>query len=265
MEQVDIAGVTLSRLCIGGNPFSGFSHQSPERSEEMVVYFTPGRIMDTLHAAESAGINTLFGRTDNHIMGVLETYWDDGGKIQWFAQVSPEPGDTWEGWTDVALNMGAAGAYIHGGIVDKWHAEGAYGNFERAVRIIRAAGAPAGFAGHQPAAHEWIRDNVDCDFQMCCWYNPTDRTKNAEHNAEGEVWDDSARDAMLRVIATIPRPVVHYKIFAAGNKPIVPAFELLGESMRDDDVAVIGIFPKDDPEMLAKDIELFEEYVTAQR
>jgi hypothetical protein len=66
---------------------------------------------------------------------------------------------------------------------------------------------------------------------------------------------------MLRVIATIEKPVVHYKVFAAGNKPILPAFEVLRRGMRKKDVCCVGVFPKDDPDMLSKDVALFEQYV----
>jgi len=56
MQYATIGLAGVSRLCIGGNPFSGFSHQSQERSEEMLEYFTPDRIRGTLRAAEAAGI-----------------------------------------------------------------------------------------------------------------------------------------------------------------------------------------------------------------
>ena len=261
MRQARIGGKTLSGLCIGGNPFSGFSHQGPERTREMVEYYTIDCIKATLQAAEAAGINTFFGRTDDHIMGLLREYWDAGGGIQWFAQVSPGTLDEVKSWLRRALDLGAAGAYIHGGVVDNWYAEEAWSNFDEILEIMRATDAAAGFAGHEPRAHEWIRDHLDVDFQMCCHYNPTDRSRSPEHNPEGEVWDDEARREMLEVVAAVPGPVAHYKIFAAGNKPILPAFELLGQVMRANDVAVVGVFPKDDPNMIAKDAALFEQHV----
>jgi hypothetical protein len=66
---------------------------------------------------------------------------------------------------------------------------------------------------------------------------------------------------MLAVIASIKRPVIHYKIFAAGNKPILPAFQVLGSVMRKGDVACVGMFLKDDPDMITKNIEYFKKYV----
>ncbi len=267
MRRVTIGRVRVSGLCIGGNPFSGFSHQSPERSRDMIAWYTPERIKQTLRAAEAAGINTFFGRTDDHIMGLVRDYWDQGGTIQWFAQVCIEEGDpeAWRKWLKASAALGASATYLHGGVVDQWFAEGRFEKFHEALEMMRDAGVVAGFAGHKPDAHAWIRDNLKADFQMCSYYNPTDRSHSAHHVATGEKWDERDRARMLDVIAGIPTPVVHYKVFAGGNMPIVPAFQTLGTHMRPSDVACIGLFLKDDPDMIRKDIELFETYVDRAR
>ena len=257
----------VSGLCIGGNPFSGFSHQSEERTREMLDYHTPERIKATLRTAEENSINTFIGRTDDHIFGILRSYWDAGGTLQWFAQVSPDRGqpNTWRKWLDGAADLGATAAYLHGGIVDFSYANGKFDELREFLQRARDCGVIAGFAGHKPEAHAWISEHLDVDFQMCCHYNPTDRSQQAEHIATGEKWNDEDRDKMLSVIATVEKPVIHFKIFAAGNKPILPAFENLGRHMRENDVACIGVFLKDDPEMIGKDVALFEEHVDQVR
>lgn len=253
----------VSGLCLGGNPFSGFSHQSTERDKEMLEHFTPERIKEALRAAENVGINTLFARADDHIISIVREYWDDGGTIQWFAQVCEEQGkpDSWKKWLHASLKIGATAAYIHGGVVDFWYANGLFDNLRDALDMIRHGGVPAGFSGHKPEAHEWVRDNLDVDFQMCCHYNPTDRSKSPHHISVDEKWNDDDRDRMLRTIATIEKPVVHFKVFAGGNKPIIPAFEFLGKAMRKNDVVCVGMFTKDDPNMIRKNVALFEKHV----
>jgi len=263
MRKVAIGKVQVSGLCIGGNPFSGFSHQSPERSQEMTDYFTPERIKETLRAAENAGINTLFARADDYIISVMRDYWDNGGTIQWFAQVCEEKdkADSWKKWIQRSLESGATAIYIHGGETDFWHANGLLDNLREAFRMIRDGGVPVGFAGHRPESHEWVRDNLDVDFQMCSHYNPTDRSQNPHHISVDEKWNEDDRKRMLKTIATIEKPVVHYKVFAGGNKPIIPAFEVLGNAMRNNDIVCVGMFLKDDPDMIRKDAALFEKYV----
>lgn len=262
MRNVRIGNVWVSGLCIGGNPFSGFSHQNQERSQEMLKYYTPERIKETLRIAEANGINTLFARTDKHIFGIIEDYWNEDGKIQWFAQVCVDDGpEAWRKWLKSAVKLGAHGTYIHGGVVDNWYSNKLFDNFREALYMMRESGVTAGFAGHMPEAHEWIRDNLDPDFQMCSYYNPTDRSKSPHHINKNEKWNDEDREIMLKVISTITKPVVHYKVFAGGNKPILQSFEIMGKSMRKFDIACVGFFLKDDPDMIKKDIELFEKYV----
>jgi hypothetical protein len=267
MRIVQIGNVRVSGLCIGGNPFSGFSHQTQERSTEMTSFYKPERIKQTLRAAEAAGINTFFGRTDDHILGIVKEYWDAGGTIQWFAQVCVERGDpdAWRKWLKASAELGASAAYIHGGVVDNWYSSSQFDNFREALDMMREANVAAGFAGHKPEAHGWIRDNLDPDFQMCSHYNPSDRSSSPHHIDKDEKWRDSDRKRMLEVIATIQKPVAHYKVFAGGNKPIREAFEVMGKHMRDMDVACVGMFIKDDPDMITKDVALFEEYVDASR
>ena len=263
MRTVQIGNARVSGLCIGGNPFSGFSHQNQERSKEMTAYYTPERIKETLQAAEAVGINTFFGRTDDHILGIVKEYWDEGGTIQWFAQICTESGnpDAWRKWLKASVELGATGAYLHGGVVDNWYASNSFDNFREALEMMRKGNVAAGFAGHNPKAHAWINDNLDVDFQMCSHYNPSDRSSSPHHVGEGEKWDDEDRELMLQTIANIEKTVVHYKVFAGGNKPILQAFEVMGKHMRDMDVACVGFFVKDDPDMMGKDIALFEKYV----
>lgn len=263
MRLATIGAAQVSGLCIGGNPFSGFSHQTKERSKEMTDFYTPDQIKATWRQAEKLGINTFFGRTDDHIMGLLKEYWDEGGAIQWFAQVCIERGDpnAWRQWLRASIDLGATGTYIHGGVVDNWHTNGLADNFRESLDVMREAGVVAGYAAHRADAHEWIRDHLTPDFQMCSYYNPTDRSRSAHHQSDGEKWEEEDRTRMLGVIATIPCPVVHYKVFAGGNKPILEAFEVMGKHMRENDVALVGLFLKDDPDMMKKDIALFEEYV----
>lgn len=263
MRLRPIGTAQVSGLCIGGNPFSGFSHQSDERSREMLGYYTPERISHTLHQAAEHGINTFFGRTDDRIFSILRDYWDEGGALQWFAQVCTERGepDSWRKWLDGAADLGATGAYLHGGVVDNCYSNGRFEVLREALERMRDHGVVAGFAAHKPEAHAWIRDHLDPDFQMCSYYNPTDRAQQAQHISTGEKWEDEDRAAMLAVIATLPCPAVHYKVFAGGNKPVLAAFHVMGQHMRADDVALIGVYLADDPDMIACDVALFEEHV----
>lgn len=264
MRNVTIGSVEVSRLCMGGNPFSGFSHQSDARTKEMLAYYTPEKIKETLRKAEQAGINTVFARTDEHIYGIIKDYWKEGGKLQWFAQVATpkEDPESWRDWIRRVLELGASGTYMHGGVGDFWYGQGRFELFHEAVEIMRKHGSKAiGMAGHRPDVHAWMRDNLKLDFQMCSYYNPTDRTQSAHHVSVGEKWTDDDRNAMLAFIPTVKKPVVHYKVLAGGNLAGVESFKRLGKTVRANDVICLGIFLGDDPDLITKDIALIDKYV----
>ena len=114
---------------------------------------------------------------------------------------------------------------------------------------------------HQPAAHRWIDEHLEVDFQMCSHYNPTDRSRSPEHRNEGEVWSDEDRECMVRAIAGIRAPVVHYKVFAGGNRPVEPAFRFLGRVVRPQDAVLVGVYTRGRPDLVRENVRRFETHV----
>jgi len=261
MRTVKLGSLPVTRLIAGSNPFSGFSHQSPARDREMLDYYTFARIQETLRLAEAAGINTVIARSDRFVIRLLREYWNAGGRIQWIAQTASELGDQLQAIRDAAAN-GAKAVHIHGGIVDYWYAQGQHDKLRAALKTMRDAGVAAGFAGHSVEAHTWIRDHLEADFQMCSYYDPTPRGDNPHHaSANGENWDPAQRDRMVELIQTIRCPVIHYKVFAAGNRPVDEGFEVLSRAMRPGDAVCIGHYLKDNPDMFRQNVATFDRVV----
>jgi hypothetical protein len=259
METITINHLTVSRFILGSNPFSGFSHQGIANDQAMKHYFTTGRIKDTLRAAEDAGVNTLIARTDHHVMRVLMEYWDEGGRLQWFAQTCPEVGDP-PTCIGRAHSMGAKACHIHGGWMDFLYAQGRLAEVPPAIESIRERGMLAGIAAHNPQVIAWAEDHLDVDYFMCSYYNAAHRDQRAEHVSGMEEWFlDSDRLAMTTLIQRLSRPAIHYKILAAGRNDPADAFSVAARAMRPTDMVCIGIYPKDHPDMLREDVELFEQ------
>lgn len=264
MDYVKIAGVELSRLLVGGNPFSGFSHQGQQRDEEMVHYYSAANIKKVLFDAEKLGLTGFVARTDVHILRVLIEYRDEGGKLKWLGQTAPEVGPP-EVSIERAAAHGATGCHIHGGVVDNLLANNKGDELKRAVDLLRRKKLLAGVAGHKPAIFEWAEKNVDADYYMCCYYNPIPREKRPEHvQGSEELFRQEDRKAMTDLIQTLSKPVIHYKILAAGRNDPEQAFAFACQKMRPRDLALIGVFPKDNPEMLRQDVRLFEKHSSAR-
>jgi hypothetical protein len=259
VPTIKLGNVNVSRFIIGGNPFSGFSHQTQDLNEAMRHWYTTARIKEELRRAESLGINTVLARADHHIIRVLMEYWDEGGKLQWIAQTCPEVGTSLRGVQN-AISGGATAAYVHGGRMDYLLANDQLDEAAEAVAAIQEAGLPAGVAAHNPAVIEWAEENIDCDFYMCCYYWPTDRSRSAEQQAgQKEVYDDADRDRMVELIAGLGRPAIHYKILAAGRKEPKEAFAFAARHLRPQDAVCVGIYSGDKPDMLDEDLRLFLE------
>ncbi len=255
---IQIGSLAVSRLILGGNPFSGFSHQSPERDDEMRRYYTTVRIKETLRHAERLGINTFLGRTDRHIRRVLQEYWDDGGAIQWFAQTCPEYGPPSQSVAGAAA-AGAVGCYVHGGQMDFLLAQDRMQDVHDAIARIRDAGMAAGVAGHNPRVFQWAEENLDVDFLMCSYYNPSRRDERAEHTPETpERFAPADREAMVCVIRRLNRPAIHYKVLAAGRNDPSEAFGFVGRHLRSGDAVCVGVFTRDHPQMLEENLQLLE-------
>jgi hypothetical protein len=259
MDTVKICDYDVSRLILGSNPFSGFSHQSVDRDDEMRHYYTCERIKEVLRNAESLGINTIIARGDHHMVRVLMEYWDEGGTLQWFGQTCPEVG-TPENTLGLVARRGAVGCHIHGGYADHVVAAGDRGQeLVAAVEFGRQQGLVIGMAGHATETIRWAEENLDLDYYMCSYYNPIERKAVAEHRpGTDEKFRPVDRKAMTVLIQTLPRPVIHYKVMAAGRNDPAEAFDYVARSMRAGDACCVGVFPKDDPDMLARDVELFE-------
>jgi hypothetical protein len=255
MDTVNLGNLNVSRFILGSNPFSGFSHQSPEMDQVMRRFFTTARIKDLLFQAEGLGVNTLIARTDIHVMRFLLEYWDEGGKLQWFAQTCPEIGDH-QTCISRAISGGAKACHIHGGVMDFLYAQNRLDEIPPVINLIRDHGLQAGIAAHNPKVIEWAETNLDVDYYMCSYYNAAHRDERAEHVSGMEEWFvEEDRQAMTSLITKLSRPAIHYKVLAAGRNDPGEAFDVVARTMRPSDMVCVGIFHRDQIQMLQQDID----------
>lgn len=256
MQSVRLGRLNVSRFILGTNPISGFSHQSPEMDDRMRHYFTTAQVKRLFREAESLGVDTVIARCDHYVMRVLMEYWDEGGTLQWIAQTCPELG-TMERGIQNAINGGAKACYIHGGVMDNLFAQGKLDEVPTGIRMIRDAGLSAGIAGHNPEVFRWAESELDCEFYMCCYYNPASRDQSPEHKPGVREWFlEKDRQIMGELISGLSRPAIHYKIMAAGRSDPAEAFAFAKKHMRPTDAVCVGIYDQDAPGMLRQNIDL---------
>ncbi len=216
MPMGKIGTLNVTRLIVGGNLTSGFAH-----SRDLIYvsgllrqYFTDAKVFETWELCEECGINTAILRLDEHVIGLVTKYWNErGGKLQWIAQVQIKPND----FTDLkrAVDNGAVGAFIHGGVSESFLAEGKVDALAKAVQFIKDQHVVAGIGGHKvevPMACE--KAGVNPDFYMktlhSLKYWSADR--QPEHD---NIWCVTP-EKTVEFMQTVTKPWIAYKVMAAG-------------------------------------------------
>jgi len=199
------------------------------------------------------------------VIRLLLEYADEGGRLQWLAQTCPGVGPT-QLSVRLAIANGAKGCHVHGGVTDHLLAEGKLADVQADLDEIRKAGLVAGIAGHNPEVFEFAHRKLDVDYYMCCYYNPTNRDKNPEHpHGAEERYAEEDRQRVLKVIARLSKPVIHYKVLAAGRNDPAAAFAVTARALRENDAVCVGIYNEKVPDMLAQDVKLFTQALKAAR
>ena len=250
--RVSLGSLRVSRLMVGGNPFSGMAHQPGKVRNEMLDWYTTARIHDVLGRCEAGGVDTFIGRADQHIMRTLREYWNGGGTITWIAQTAPEYGSVDRNIREAA-DAGAKGIYLHGGWAENLMAADGWDELAAAVALIRSLGLPAGVAGHYPERHLAAARRLDLDFQMVCCYRC-----GSLHAGLGETFDLADVGPALAAIGQIPRPCVAYKVLGAGRVDPAQAFPRVLAAIKPGDAVLVGLYTRNHPSQVEDTIAAFE-------
>ncbi len=163
-----IGDYEISRLVCGGNLISGYAHSRDLIYVSSLVqgYFTDEKVFETLRLCEACGINTIILRVDKNTLRMMRTYRKREGKIQWIAQTKIREDDI-RSDIDAAIDNGAIGAYVHGGIADDYVANGKIDLLCKAVEYIKQNNILAGIGAHDlqvPIACEKV--GLELDFYL---------------------------------------------------------------------------------------------------
>jgi hypothetical protein len=212
-----IGQLNISRLICGGNLISGFAHSRDLLyvSPLLKQYFTDDKIFETLAMAEAHGINTTILRLDGDTLRILSRYRKErGGKTQWIAQVKIREND-WTTESQQAIDHGAVGAYVHGGVGDEWVEKGRVDLLGKALEHIRKQGVIAGLAGHSIEVMKASeKAGLEPDFYMKT-FNSKRYWSAGPMPRHDSVWEETPEETM-RFMQELNRPWIAYKVLGAG-------------------------------------------------
>jgi hypothetical protein len=261
IPTVAIGGLRVSRLIIGGNPFSGISHQTSEMNEEMRDWYTAARIKAVLAECERCGVNTFQGRCDNHICRLVREYRNEGGRIQFFAQTAPEIASLEQNIRQAAY-YNAQGCYLQGSQTQALWEAGRFDEIRDRLDQVRGLGMVAGLAAHDPAILlDLAGRGVKPDFYMVCFYNVTGHRGDIVRHAEDERFQPRDREAAVAAIRRLDRPCIGYKVLAAGRNQPAEAFDFAFRNIKPTDAVCVGMYTGRQPDQVAQNARLVREAI----
>ena len=228
MPTGKIGKVTISRLICGGNLTNGYAHSRDLTyvSDLLKQYFTDEKVMETYEISEENGINTVIANNNpgENTLRILDKYWNErGGKIQWIAQCNPQSDDLTTN-IKTAVDKGAVGAFIQGGVGDNFIRNGRVDLIAKAVAFIKQNGLIAGVGGHNlntPMTCE--KEGVEADFYMKTFHSTNywssrrpDQTKDVVDNGAADNFWDKEPEKTMEFMKNLKKPWIAYKVLAAG-------------------------------------------------
>jgi hypothetical protein len=255
MPMGKISNITISRIFCGGNLISGFAHSRDLMyvSGLLRQYFTDDKVMETFEICEECGINTAILRLDDHCIRIINKYWNDrGGKLQWISQVKmPESDPLSE--AKAAIDNGAIGVYVHGGVADSCVEQGRVDLLAKAVDFVKQNGVIAGVGGHSVNVPiECEKANVGVDFYMKTLHSH--KYWSADGQPENDnIWSKTP-DKTIEFMQQVRKPWIAYKVMAAGAIHPSVGFKYAYENGADFICAGMFDFQVREDVIIAKDI-----------
>ena len=262
LPQIKLGNLSVSKLIVGGNPFSGISHQDSQADAKMLDYFTVERIKAVLAECERFGITTWLARADNFITRVLREYRNGGGRMTWIAQSAPERKSLADN-VRMAKARGADAFYIQGAHTNEIPTTWTWAEFTDAIKLIHDEGLAAGAGSHSPTFHaERLDRGIGLDFACQCLYRLAGRMGNIHaHVDQNERFVEEDRAVALEAITKIPEPVIAYKILGAGRCDPRAAYREVGRYLKPKDSVCVGIYNEHKPDMVAENVRLTLEFL----
>jgi len=244
----------ISRLVLGTNPMMGYSHFNRILDQCMREWMTPERRVETVLAAERAGITAWQLHYQRETIETLKGVRERGSRIKVFLLSDFELQKDF-GMIPELAKLGFLGMAHHGNRTDEAFREGRMERVLEFVKRVRDTGVMAGVSTHNPAVIEWIEEKGwPVDYYMACFYHVT-RTPDqvrALLNGErplGEPFLEKDPERMTKVIRQTPKPCLGFKILGAGRAggnrgQIEAAFRFAFANIKPGDAVIVGMWPK---------------------
>lgn len=240
----------IGRLVLGVNPFYGFAHYNGNFGHSMRDWYTQEQVCETLHHANSFGINAFnyvnMGRSPED----LARFQAEGGRMHLIIQVTAA-----DDAAALVKNLKPLALQRRGEEIDLAFKTGTMAAEREWCKQARDLGVLVGVGTHKPEVIELVEEQGwDIDFYAGCVYN---RTRTAEewkqllggHTMEmpNDVYVQSDPPRMYEVMRQTRKTCFAFKILAAGRVPddgVAQAFRTAFASIKPQDGVYVGVYPR---------------------
>ena len=249
LPLMKIGDLSVTRLIVGSNPFTGKSHLNEETNADMRGYFDNDTVFAMLRRCEEAGINTVQSRGAMPVMGLVSRYRADGGTMHWLAQSGKDLA-TFDEELDAMMPYKPDAICIHGELADELYLSNRLDLLGGLLDKIRRKNVPAGLCAHFPEVLAHAEEaGLKPDYYMASLYNLSQPDRSHDVNPVGERFEDSDIPKMYAVIRQLSAPTIALKILGAGRRcadqeTVRRAFIEAFSSMKPGDGVLVGMFDK---------------------
>lgn len=239
-----VGGVSLPRMIVGTNWFLGYSHTSLAKDKLIKEYQSHQRIVEILTVFLERGIDAVMAPLSEHLEHAICEAEDRTGRLM-IRILTPSfnirpGGSSEEEEPEAALDrtkeLGAAFCLPHQCVTDALvdRMSGEIRDIDKYTRMIRERDMIPGLSTHMPETIV-LADNTGADVE----------TYIQIYNAASFLMQVEA-DWVMRVIHTARKPVMTIKPLAAGRLLPVVGLAFVWNTIRDQDMVVIGTATPDE-------------------
>jgi hypothetical protein len=251
-----LGNLTVSRMILGCNLIGGWSHARDLLYTDTLfkTYNNEKKIIETLHLAEQAGINTTLMVTQFY--PTFNKYKDIyNGKIQSICQAMLPEKDFFSD-ISLAINSGATALYIQGGEGDRYISAGKFNMIFKAIDYIKKQGYIAGMGAHSLETIKVCeREGIPADFYVKTLHHdrywsahPEEnreeysiiRTYSPDHNRYHDNMWDLFPSRTIEFMKNVNKPWIAFKVLAAGAIPPKDGFSYAFQNGAD--FIAVGMF-----------------------
>ena len=238
-----IGKISVSRLITGGNLIGAYGHSGDLIYVSTLLrnYFTEEKCFEVWRISEENGINTcILNNTTRDVafIEVLNKYQKAGGKMQLIAQCNPTADDPTTN-LKVAIDHGAVGCFVQGQVADRFVSNNQLDVIEKCISFIQENGAVAGVGGHNSATAAAVeKAGIKNDFYMKTFHPSNYWSFNLPQASDTTYCVDP--DVVTDLFKTVEKPMIAYKVLAAGRVRPRDAFQYVFQNGAD--FVAVGMF-----------------------